>query len=243
MTRFLVFQLYGPLASWGDVAVGEVRPSALHPGRSGVLGLVAACVGLKREDEEAQTSLSRSLGLAVLVRSSGTPVVDYHTAQVPGQKRGRTYATRRDQLGYAGSELNTILSRRHYRCDSFHVAALWEKQDRPVPTLSEVGAALNSPAFTPYLGRKACPCALPFAPRLVEASNLTEALRTHSMPGWPGVAAGQDAVLYWEAGVDAGVEPEARYWRYDEPLSRRRWQFGARWEHQAVLRGLAHQEE
>ena len=29
MRDYLVFQLLGPLVSWGDIAVGETRPSAL----------------------------------------------------------------------------------------------------------------------------------------------------------------------------------------------------------------------
>ena len=37
----LIFQLYGPLASWGAPAVGETRPSSDHPGRAALLGLLA----------------------------------------------------------------------------------------------------------------------------------------------------------------------------------------------------------
>ena len=50
MRDYLVFQLYGQLASWGDIAVGETRPSALTPTKSAILGLVAAALRLKRPD-------------------------------------------------------------------------------------------------------------------------------------------------------------------------------------------------
>ena len=47
---YLVFRLYGPMCSWGDIAVGEVRPSTVHPAKSAILGLIAAALGIKRPD-------------------------------------------------------------------------------------------------------------------------------------------------------------------------------------------------
>ena len=47
---YLVFRLYGPMCSWGDIAVGEVRPSTVHPSKSAILGLIAAALGVKRPD-------------------------------------------------------------------------------------------------------------------------------------------------------------------------------------------------
>ena len=32
--NYLVFRLYGPMASWGEIAVGENRHSARYPGKS-----------------------------------------------------------------------------------------------------------------------------------------------------------------------------------------------------------------
>ncbi|WP_295540003.1 CRISPR-associated protein Cas5, partial [Thiolapillus sp.] len=51
MDDYLVFQLYAPLASWGGQAVGQERPSDDHPGRSALLGLLAAALGIRREEE------------------------------------------------------------------------------------------------------------------------------------------------------------------------------------------------
>lgn len=48
---FLVFQLQGPMAAWGDTAVGEFRPSLDAPGLSSLVGLLGAALGLRREDE------------------------------------------------------------------------------------------------------------------------------------------------------------------------------------------------
>ncbi len=51
MARFLLFQLAGPLASWGEIAIGEDRHSAPYPGRSAVLGILASALGIRRAEE------------------------------------------------------------------------------------------------------------------------------------------------------------------------------------------------
>ena len=55
----LVFQLEAPLSSWGDVAVGEYRPTAEYPGQSAILGLLAAALGIDRLDTEGQSALQQ----------------------------------------------------------------------------------------------------------------------------------------------------------------------------------------
>ena len=41
---YLLFRLYGPMASWGEIAVGETRHSAAYPGKSAIIGLLAAAM-------------------------------------------------------------------------------------------------------------------------------------------------------------------------------------------------------
>jgi CRISPR system Cascade subunit CasD len=48
MSRYLLFQLYAPLVSWGAPAVGEVRHTDTIPTRSALLGLLAAALGIPR---------------------------------------------------------------------------------------------------------------------------------------------------------------------------------------------------
>jgi CRISPR system Cascade subunit CasD len=126
MREYLVFQLYGPFASWGDIAVGEERPSALVPTKSAILGILAAAKGIKRPDtvrdeeerkvcEKQHEQMSLGYGIAVKTSAAGTPLFDYHTIQVPSSGTGRnkkTFYTRLDELCWEDrSELNTILSR------------------------------------------------------------------------------------------------------------------------------------
>ncbi|HLD44337.1 MAG TPA: CRISPR-associated protein Cas5, partial [bacterium] len=48
---YLVFQLRAPLSAWGETAVGEYRPTSNYPSNSALLGLLAAALGIDREDE------------------------------------------------------------------------------------------------------------------------------------------------------------------------------------------------
>ena len=242
MTDYLVFRLYGALSSWGDVAVGEVRPSADRPSRSAILGLVAAALGIRRDEEGRHVVLGNSLGIGVLVTSVGKPLADYHTVQVPpsgSSKRPRRYATRREELaGRHRSELRTILSRREYRMDSLAAVAAWMRvPDSPFP-LGCIANALDRPTFVPYLGRKSCPLALPMQPQVVSASSLVRAFAAARLDSPGGVtpqAASGRRMLYWEDGCEPGVPAERTEFRRDSPVSRRRWQFEVRREHHATL--------
>lgn len=266
MREYLVFQLYGPLASWGDIAVGETRPSATTPGKSAVLGLVAAALGLKRPDtveseaqraewESRHAALAQGYGLAISVQALGVPLSDYHTAQVPSSGTGRnrrTFLTRRDELTWLPrAELNTILSRREYRQDAFAICALWARENEP-HTLSELRDKLLEPRFVLYLGRKACPLALPMMPEIVKSDSLENALaklpsrrllrllistwHKNTVRALLRKMGNSAAMLLWDTDAETSLRPEQIITRRDEPLSRRRWQFSVRGECRAHWR-------
>lgn len=245
MSAFLVFRLYGPLAAWGDIAVGEERASLTHPGKSAVLGLVAACLGIRRQEEERLLDLERSLGLAVAVQSRGRALTDFHTAQVPPARRNRkpiVCATRREEILALAPDDDAILSRRQYRVDALYLACLW-RRDEGAPALEEIRDALERPALIPYLGRKSCPTALPFWPLLVEAQTLAAALR-HALEECPDQWWCQDVPrrgpteVYWEdptGGPRTGLNAREIYTRRDALVSRRRWHYQPRQEARGVL--------
>jgi CRISPR system Cascade subunit CasD len=184
MRDYLLFTLYGPMQSWGtSAAVGEVRPTAGHPTRSGVMGLIAAALGIRRHEEDRLAALSGGYGLAVAAHASGGRLVDYHTVQVGGAARGRVYRTRSDEVGGMlphGEEPNTILSDREYLTDACFVACLWAANDAPPHSLDHIRQALLTPCFTPSLGRKSCPAGVPFDPAMVRAADAGEALLGYS---------------------------------------------------------------
>lgn len=234
MRDYLVFQLYGPLAAWGDIAVGETRPSGLSPAKSAVLGLISAALGLRRPDttldealrgqwEAAHQALAEGYGMAVKLTQPGLPLTDYHTAQVPSSGSGRNkkiFATRRDELTWLPRhELNTILSRRDYRQDAYAAVALWARERAPHP-LNELCARLLTPEFVLYLGRKSCPPALPLNPAVINAGSVEEAMADYSFATaakqlWgeePATAkfliqhmAEGTPMLFWDADAETGI--------------------------------------
>ncbi len=63
MSQYLIFQLHGPMASWGVDAPGEVRHTHELPSRSALLGLLAAGVGIRRDDTERLNAFNRHYSL------------------------------------------------------------------------------------------------------------------------------------------------------------------------------------
>jgi CRISPR system Cascade subunit CasD len=242
MRDYLLFRLYGPMASWGDIAVGEVRPSYTHPSKSAVLGMVAAALRIDREEEERHRQLAAGYGFAVRVDSMGVPLVDYHTAQVPpfgsGRNR-RVFATRREELGTLHRDaLKTILSQRDYRMDALATVALWARAAEPPYSFEEIRSALERPGYVLYLGRKSCPLALPVEGQLMTAASVGEAFvaaRFADLEVLRHLEISEPPDLYWEDGAEAGLAPHHTFERRDVPLSRRRWQFDTRHENHAPM--------
>lgn len=237
MRDYLVFLLYGPMASWGDIAVGEYRPSFAHPSKSAVIGLLAAALGIRRDEEERQKDLADSCSYAVRVDAMGSLLRDYHTVQVPSSGTGRNrkiFLTRRAELAEPKSELNTILSSRDYRCDAFYTIATSFNIGAPY-SAQQLAAALRKPVFTPYLGRKSCPLALPLSPRVVNASTIKEVFeKVTAADELSSLVRSESHVVYWES-EDGGYEREQVITRRDMPHSRSRWQFSERKENLAIV--------
>lgn len=246
MKDYLVFHLYGPLSSFGDTAVGEYRPVLGHPSKSGVIGLIAASLGISRDHEDEIMELSNDLKYAVLILSSGELMRDYHTIQVPSSSSLKKYpaVTRRDELNR--KDVNTILSFRDYRMDGYYRVAVWSRSGRF--ELKSIEEGLSRPRYTPYLGRKSCPVALPMQPKIVTAVHVQEALinNTNMLEDiMKGVFPGQDSqnkgiftiVTDDEQEANASSSKTRVNWRKDRLISRKNWQYGDRREFIVTVEG------
>jgi len=174
---WLLFDLAGPLASFGSVAPGQVRDTELLPSRSAILGLLAASLGIERVDSEQQQALSDSVTFAARANANATLQRDYHTAQAPKQPalKGRPCRTRRDELRVPKDDLNTVLSDRYYFADYAAVIGI----SASLEVLHRLEEALKRPKFTLFLGRKSCPLAWPLDPHQLHAPTWAQALQAH----------------------------------------------------------------
>jgi CRISPR system Cascade subunit CasD len=214
MTRqFLLFRLAGPMAAWGDVTVGERRSIWGEPSKSGVLGFVAAALGLPREDTPAHQRLHEALGYAVRIDQLGGPLRDYHTAQAPKARSKLSWRTRRDELSDR-QNLSTVLSERQYRVEAQATVAFWQKSEGVF--LDTLQTALGRPRFAPYLGRRGCPLSEPVWARILTAEGLMTAFDAYDVQRQDAEAAAdtglratkiQPGVPVWFE-LDAGLDSE-----------------------------------
>ena len=245
MTELLIFTLAAPLASFGDIAPGERRLSASRPGHSALVGMIAAALGLKRDDPR-QRPLASDLHFAVRIDQRGSSMTDYHTTQTAAAKKGRRFATRAQELDV--DDPVTILSQREYRTDSAFTVAVLAQTALPF-SLKEIAAALRQPHFILSAGRKACPLALPPSPRIFDADSLLAAFANYDQAensrdngdltkyrGMLGMLTNAASATYVVAYTSAFAQllpsnpAQRRELRRDFPVDRSRWQFAQREE-------------
>ncbi|MDO5679097.1 MAG: type I-E CRISPR-associated protein Cas5/CasD [Pelistega sp.] len=174
MQDYLVFRLYGALASWGVEAVGEYRATAACPTRSALLGFLAAALGIDRNDLRAQEQLSDSVFFGIKQLNETQLIRDFHTTHAPTATAKAFLPTRQAELRHRA--VATILSQRDYVCEGVWHIAVWSQSATCPYTLKMIKNALINPKYTLYLGRKSCPLGVPLSPQLVTVANLKDAL-------------------------------------------------------------------
>ena len=96
----LLLRLAAPMQAWGIASNFDTRKMALAPTKSGVIGLLAAALGIRRDAPERLTPLNQ-LRFGVRTDRAGSLLVDFHTAGnlTPLQKKQKLketpYITRR----------------------------------------------------------------------------------------------------------------------------------------------------
>lgn len=209
MQPFLIFGLTASLGAMGELAGHERRGALLWPGRSAVIGLVGAALGIRRDGD---FSALEALDVTVGVYDSGTPLRDYHTVETVPSAAVKAPNSRPEALRAARGRTNTTITLRDYRAGPlFGVAVTGEG-------LEPLAVALNAPVFTLYLGRKSCPLAAPPGARLVEAEGPEAALSQLILPPWRSGA--QLVSLIVEDATGEVV--------HDRAIDRSRWHFAPR---------------
>lgn len=125
----LLLRLAAPLQAWGVGAKFDRRETQRLPTKSGVIGLLAASLGRRREDDLSDLV---SLRMGVRADQAGELLRDYHTARTKTQ---------------------TYVTQRYYLADAIFLVGL-EGEDSLLLSLEH---ALRQPAFPLFLGRRSCP--------------------------------------------------------------------------------------
>ena len=171
MSEYLILKLQGPMQAWGGHTYENYRPTELFPTRSALVGLVGACLGIRRAQRADLKALSESFRMAVRVdrreRADGevlhvAKVTDFHTVENARKVDGKP-------------EPFPVVSRREYLCDAQFTVAL-EFGDGGAYDLETIRRGLQVPRFTPYLGRRSCPLGRPLLETVLTAEDLHDAL-------------------------------------------------------------------
>lgn len=213
----LILRLDGPLMSFGDQAIDELRPTRRLPGRSMLTGLLGNALGLDHRDVDQLNRLQTRLRFAARLDREGQGLVDFQTAELA--KRDLLWTTRgmpAERAGGEGSYVGPVLRYRHYRADALVTVALALTPAEEAPGLATVEAALRRPERPLFLGRKGCPPARPILHGMVEATSLVDALLQV-----PIERSSQAGLIETEDGPD---EPPGR--RVVEVADRRAWELG-----------------
>lgn len=167
----LVLLLDGPMQSWGFASRFTRRTTALHPTKSGVVGLLAAAMGIDKHgpDEAAQVARLAELECTTVtlpkIRAGRElPMLrlsDYHTIG-GGYDKGTDWMKK--PRAASGATLETVLSERHYLLDGRFGVML----TGGTAYLEEIASKLRNPTWGVWLARKCC---IPASPLLVGLGN------------------------------------------------------------------------
>lgn len=214
----LLLRLSGPMQSWGVQSRFSVRDTGLEPSKSGVIGLLCAALGRRRDESVSDLA---GLKMGVRVDQEGTLASDFHTAQ--------------NVLKAGGGLKDTEVSRRYYLADARFLVGL-EGDD--LSLLTGLHAALRNPHWPLYLGRKA------FVPGesvwlqdgLRADEFLVNALRSYPWLGNDRQSRPEQVRLVLE-------DPHGPEMRPDVPLSFAERRFAPRWVRTLFIPGPPLKEE
>ena len=125
----LLLRLAAPLQSWGMDSKFETRKTNREPTKSGVVGLLAAALGIRRDEPDRLAPLNR-LRLGVRVDQEGSFLIDYQTVRKEGK-------TKSDSTSY--------ITWRHYLSDAIFLVGL-ESED--IDFLAPAGGGAARPCIS-----------------------------------------------------------------------------------------------
>lgn len=146
----LLLRLAAPLQSWGAESKFDTRRTGREPTKSGVIGLLAAALGIRRDADAEIQGLSAALRFGVRVDREGELLRDFHMVHK--------------------DEKTAYLTNRYYLADAVFLVGL-ESNDAAL--LAKLEYALRHPAFPLFLGRRSCPPTPPLSLGVRDGELLT----------------------------------------------------------------------
>lgn len=187
----LLLRLAAPLQSWGVDGKFDRRGTERLPTKSGVVGLLAAALGRRRNDPIDDLC---GLAFGVRVEQEGVLVRDFHTAK----SRDTAYVTQR-----------------HYLSDAIFLVGVHGDSG----LLMSIERALNNPAFPLFLGRRSCPPEGRVCLGMRLGKTLLDALHSEPWHASERTQANTPPGVRLRISTDASSSDGSSYLQRDVPLS------------------------
>ncbi|MDD7400914.1 MAG: type I-E CRISPR-associated protein Cas5/CasD [Eubacteriales bacterium] len=152
--KTLLCKCAGPLQSWGNDSNYDTRRTAYLPTKSAFVGILAAALGYRRDEDEKIQALN-DLDFAVRIDQPGNILMDFHMAH---------------------SKTNVYITKRYYLQDAVFVVALGSDYDNVISGLEE---ALSRPYFQLFMGRRSVPVTADF---ILGTSDLSPIVALETLP-------------------------------------------------------------
>lgn len=171
----LLLRLVGPMQSWGTTSRFDQRDTGKEPSKSGVIGLLAAAMGIDRENWTGLEPLTL-LKMGVRHDRVGVPKRDFQTA---GCAMGDTVIKANGKQ--TAEDEGGIVSNRFYLADAAFLVG-FEGEDRSL--LERIHARLKNPEWPLALGRKSyVPSEPVWLENGLQDASLLDALKAHRWLG------------------------------------------------------------
>ena len=130
----LLLRLAAPMQSWGSGSKFDRRLTEMEPTKSGVIGMLACAMGIRREDSLA---VFDDVMFGVRIDQCGELGVDFQMAHEQRSSKNST----------------SWVTHRYYLFDAVFLAGIEGNSD----FLEKIEQAVHRPVFPMFLGRRSCP--------------------------------------------------------------------------------------
>lgn len=185
----LAILLDAPLQAWGVSSRYQRRETEAFPVKSGLVGLLAAALGVDKNAADEPGQIASLAGFLVTayrvpktVRSPVFRLVDFHTVGGGYDKDASTFEKLSIPRKASGPPFGTVLTRRAYLTDS-RFAAVFTGDANAIRSCRE---ALDDPRWGIWFGRKACLPALPLSPVVGDSPEAALATLLARLSLWDG---------------------------------------------------------
>lgn len=153
--KTLTIKLAGPLQSYGNEASFNRRTSYHFPTKSAVIGMIAAALGLRRDDQRINDL--KKIGYAVRIDQPGRTLTDFQIVEYDCKKHKRK------------------LTYRNNLQDAVFIAAIYSDDQQ----IDMIDHALHHPKFQLFLGRRANVPAGPLITKIFNDSDPVTVLKVY----------------------------------------------------------------